>query len=272
MKPSGIITLTTDFGLGDPYVAVMKGVILSINPEARIIDVSHEIPPGALLQAAAVIEETHTYFPDGTVHVAVVDPGVGGERFPLAIEADGSWFVGPDNGVFALALEKKPSTSIIRLTKKEYFLSFISSTFHGRDIFAPVAAHITTGHAIAAMGEEIKKPAVIHMPRPHIQNDSLHGEVIRVDNFGNLITSIHQADMENFLQSDSPRIRVGELVVCGVRRIYTSVDKGEPLALYGSSGFLEIAVSAGNALDYLGLRVRDVLGTEIVVKRSERHV
>jgi len=268
MKVSGIITLTTDFGLGDPYVGVMKGVILSINPQAGIIDITHEIPPGAILQAAAVVEDAHRYFPDGTVHVAVIDPGVGGARLPLAIEADGSWFVGPDNGVFGPTLEKKMSISVIQLEKKEYFLSYISKTFHGRDIFAPVAAHITAGHTIAEMGQKIKNPVMLSMPQPRIRNDCLYGEVIRVDTFGNLITSIHKADMEHFLQEDYPCIRVGSLVVCDVRQIYASVSKGEPVALYGSSGFLEIAINAGSARDYLGLRVRDVLGAEVVVWRS----
>jgi len=267
MKTSGIITLTTDFGLRDPYVAIMKGVILSINPEAKIVDVTHQVPPGALLHAASVIRDTITYFPDGTINVVVVDPGVGGQRRSVAIETEHYFFVGPDNGMFWPIIEADNSSVVIHLEEKKYFLSPVSNTFHGRDIFAPVAAYASLGINIRGMGSVISDPVTLSMQRPKIKGCVLYGEVVRVDNFGNLITNIHRMDMEAFLQSETPSISIGELTTNDVRHVYTDVSKGEPLALYGSSNRLEIAVREGSASEYLGLTVDETVGMKIAVSK-----
>jgi S-adenosylmethionine hydrolase len=267
MKPSGIITLTTDFGLHDQYVAVMKGIILSINPNAVIVDVTHDIPPGSLLQAAQVINDTVPYFPQGTVHVAVIDPGVGGARLPVAVETNECFFVGPDNGIFWPVTEKLQVTRSVHLTEKKYFLAQISNTFHGRDIFAPVAAYITLGHDIKTMGIEIDTLMKLQIPRPHTENNVLHGQIIRVDNFGNLITNIHQEELERFLESAPVHICIGDMEIHEIRRIYTSVSEGEPLALYGSTCLLEIAVNAGRATDLLGLKASEIVGMDVTVTR-----
>jgi S-adenosylmethionine hydrolase len=267
MKTSGIITLTTDFGLRDPYVAIMKGVILSINPGARIVDVTHQVPPGALVHAASVIKDTITYFPHGTINVVVVDPGVGGQRRPVAIETEHYFFIGPDNGIFWPIIEEDRAPTAIHLEEKKYFLSPVSNTFHGRDIFAPVAAHISRGIDIRKMGPVIRDAVTLSIPRPEIKENVLCGEIIRVDNFGNLITNIHRTDMEAFLQTATPSISIGGLTIEDVRRVYTDVSRGEPLALYGSLNRLEIAVREGSASDCLGLTASEINGMKIAVSK-----
>jgi len=268
MKTSGIITLTTDFGLRDPYVAIMKGIILSINPEARIVDVSHQVPPGALMHAANVIKDTITYFPHGTINVVVVDPGVGGQRRPVAIETENYFFIGPDNGIFWPIIEADRSPTAIHLEEKKYFLSPVGNTFHGRDIFAPVAAHISRGIDIRKMGPVIRDPVALSIPRPEIKGDVLCGEIIRVDNFGNLITNINRTDMEAFLQSATPRISIRELTIEDVRHVYTDVPRGELLALYGSMNRLEIAVREGSASDILAITAGEAIGMKIAVSKQ----
>jgi S-adenosylmethionine hydrolase len=267
MKTSGIITLTTDFGLYDPYVAIMKGVILSINPGTRIVDVTHQVPPGALLHVASVIQDTIKYFPHGTINVVVVDPGVGGQRRPIAIKTEHYFFIGPDNGIFWSIIEEDKSSVIIHLEEKKYFLSPVSNTFHGRDIFAPVAAYISRGIDIRKMGPVIKDPVTFSFPRPKIEGNTLCGEIIRVDNFGNLITNIHRTDMDAFLRSSTPSISIGDLRIKGMRHVYTDVSRGEPLALYGSMKRLEIAVCGGSASDFLGFAAGEVIGMKITVSK-----
>jgi len=269
LKPSGIITLTTDFGLSDPYVAIIKGVILSINPQARIVDVTHRVSPGLLFQAAGIIEETVKYFPEGTVNLIVVDPGVGGQRRPIAFETEKSFFVAPDNGVLWPVLEGQGTSKVVHLTATKYFLPHISDTFHGRDIFAPIAAHISLGTDISKMGSIIADPMKLKILKPHIKGRVLYGEVIRVDNFGNLITNIHQAELEAFLQAASPIVRLGKLTIQEIRNIYTSVSEGEPLALYGSSHLLEIAVNMGKASDILGLRHDKIIGASVAITKND---
>jgi S-adenosylmethionine hydrolase len=268
MKTSGIITLTTDFGLYDPYVAIMKGVILSINPGTRIVDVTHQVPPGALLHVASVIQDTIKYFPHGTINVVVVDPGVGGQRRPVAIETEDHFFVGPDNGLFWPIIEEDRSPTVIHLEEQKYFLSPVSNTFHGRDIFAPVAAHISLGIDIRKMGSVISDPVTFSFPRSEIRGNVLLGKIIRVDNFGNLITNINRTDMEAFLQSATPRISIGELTIEDVRHVYTDVPRGELLALYGSMNRLEIAVREGSASDILGLTASEVAGMKVAVSKQ----
>jgi len=252
LKPSGIITLTTDFGESDPYGAMMKGVILSINPDANIIDITHQIPAGLIQEGGLIIKESYTYFPSGTVHIGVVDPGVGGKRRPIAVLADNHFFVGPDNGLFSTIIKAHVPTDIIHLKEKRYWMHKISPTFHGRDIFAPVAAHLSLGVDPFGMGEKIDNPTLLSYPLPRENNSDLVGEIIRVDHFGNLITNITREHLEPFLASKDLIIKVGRVTLKKISTTYNDVPEGQPLALIDSSHVLEIAINRGRAKDYLG--------------------
>ncbi|MGD9041183.1 MAG: SAM-dependent chlorinase/fluorinase [Desulfobacteraceae bacterium] len=270
MNASGIITLTTDFGLSDPYVAMMKGVILSINPGSQIVDISHQIRAGAIIQAAGLVHETFPFFPKGTVHVAVVDPGVGSERRPMGMEAGGHFFVGPDNGIFWPIIAGQKKTRIIHLTESTYFLPSISPTFHGREVFAPVAAHLSQGVPLKRMGAELSNPVKLHVPKPREERGVLYGLITRVDNFGNLISNIHRKDLESFLQSFEPMIEVRDLTIKTLHPTYADVQEGEPLALINSSDWLEIAVNLGRATQYAGLAPEEIIGAEVKVSKSKK--
>lgn len=267
MNPSGIITLTTDFGLSDPYVAMMKGVILSINPSAALVDMTHMIRVGSVSQAAAFLQETCAYYPPGTVHLAVVDPGVGSSRRPLAARAGGHFYVGPDNGLFWPLMQEDPERLVIRLQDSRFFLPAVSRTFHGREIFAPVAAHLALGAALRSMGPPLDDPVRLFLPRPRSSQDTLHGEVVRVDNFGNLITNILSQDLGQFLGSGQPRFEVGKLVIQKLSGTYADGEEGEPLALINSSDVLEFAVNLGRASQYVGLSEGEILGAPVRVTR-----
>jgi hypothetical protein len=270
MKSSGIITLTTDFGSADPYVSIMKGVILSINPEATLIDITHEIEPGGIAQAAAIIEESHSYFPYGTIHLGVVDPGVGGNRRPVVFATEGFFFVGPDNGIFWPVIKDSGRVAGVFLTEKDYFRKEISATFHGRDIFAPAAAHLSRGVDPLKMGQSISDPVKLEIPGPVEKGDSLSGIVTRVDRFGNLITNIHHDDLKRFLGNDGPVIKIGQMEMEGLGKTYSEVGEGEILALVGSSGFLEISESMGRACDRIIPDKEVKAGIKVKVTRNER--
>jgi len=257
---SKIVTLTTDFGNSDAYVAAMKGRILSITPEVNIVDVSHEIEPGNILQAAFVLSGSLGFFPEGTVHLVVVDPTVGSPRRGLAISSGGHFFVGPDNGVFTLFLG---GASVHELKRKEFFAKDISPTFHGRDIFAPVAAHLALGASVEAFGPEVSDPTLIEIPEPRIEKDKrIRGEVIHIDRFGNLVTNIKEELITDIVSGRRElNVVVKGRLIRGLKRYYSQGPKGELLALIGSSGHLEIAVSGGSARSLLAARV----GTEVEV-------
>ena len=247
-KKNAFLTLTTDFGTKDPYVGSMKGAILTINPKAVLVDVTHEIRPGAVPQAAYFIRETYRHFPKGTIHIAVVDPGVGGTRRPMALEASGYVFVGPDNGIFWKVMEQEPSYRAYHLTNTSFFRQDISRTFHGRDIFGPAAAHISTGVRLELMGDEMVDPTPLRQGTPKRKGNALLGEVIRVDRFGNIITNISVADLRAFTSRPQEiQTEIGKLKLSGLKETYCDVDQGIPLVLIGSSGLLEIAVNQGNA-------------------------
>jgi S-adenosylmethionine hydrolase len=268
MKPSGIITLTTDFGLSDPYVAMMKGVILSINPSVRVVDMSHLMPAGAVVETALLIREAAPFFPKGTVHVAVVDPGVGSHRRPIGVETDSYAFVGPDNGVLWPVTQHEPKAKVVHLTDAAYFLPRVTRTFHGREIFAPVAAYLSLGTDLLKMGALINDPVPLHVPEPFEKENCLYGHVIRVDHFGNLITNIHAKALADFLESAQPRIRVGDLTLERLKETYAHAERGELLALINSAGLLEVAVNMGRASEALGDRVEDIVGMPVKVSRS----
>lgn len=265
MKRSGLITLLTDFGLEDPYVSMMKGVILTINPGARIIDISHHVKAGSIIRAAGMIRETYPYFPEGTVHLTVVDPGVGGKRRAIILMAQSHLFVGPDNGIFWPIINLHQDIKIIHLTETNYFLPDVSDTFHGRDIFAPVAAHLSKGADPFEMGPAISDPVKLLLPAPHQKGGTLYGQVVSVDHFGNLITNIHRKELEGFAGDRTLVIRLEDLFIEGIRRTYAECGKNEILGLFGSSGYLEIAVNLGRVSDLLGLDETEIIGLEVEV-------
>ena len=251
-----IITLTTDFGTSDGYVGTMKGVILSIAPDVRLVDISHEIAPQHIRQAAYVLHDAASYFPQGIVHLAVVDPGVGGARRALAVRTSHEFLVGPDNGLFTLFLADEPDAECHMITNTQYLLPRISSTFHGRDVFAPVAAHLANGAGLADLGPRITDPVTFPIPRPEQQADgSWRGCVLYADHFGNLITSVTEDLLQQLLSSGrhSVEIVIGHQRISGIRHTFAEGAPGELVALVGSSGHLEIAVTNGNAARALSL-------------------
>ncbi|MFO7783231.1 MAG: SAM hydrolase/SAM-dependent halogenase family protein [Thermodesulfobacteriota bacterium] len=268
MKLSGIITLTTDFGWRDPYVAAMKGAILSIHPEAVLVDVTHDIEPGSIREAADILLQTVPCFPPGTVHVGVVDPGVGTDRRALAAESGGRFLVGPDNGLFWPLLLQDMERRVVHVRDERFFRRPVSSTFHGRDVFAPVAAHLASGRDPHEMGDIIEDPVALDVDRPREEGGALSGEVTRVDRFGNLVTNISWNELAAFLQGREPRIRTGDLEVKGLRACYGDVPAGEALALIGSTGCLEVSVSGGRASDRVTPAPGKVQGMKVRVTAS----
>ncbi len=267
-----IITLTTDFGQADGYVGTMKGVILSIAPQARIVDISHDIEPQNVRQAAYVLSTATPYFPPGTIHVVVVDPGVGSARRPIAVCSDRAYYVGPDNGVFSHVLagqhqvsgigdegsgeqpetrNSRPETqcSVIHLDQPQYWLAAISHTFHGRDIFSPVGAHLAAGVPFDALGTPIADPVTFPLPRPErLPDGSIRGQVLHADRFGNLITDI---PMSWLAAGDAWIFDIAGQRIEGLSVTYAAAERGELVALAGSEGLLEIAVREGSATERL---------------------
>jgi S-adenosylmethionine hydrolase len=241
-----IITLTTDFGLDDYYVGAMKGVILGINPDAQIIDITHSIPKYDVIKAAFTARNIYPYFPKGTIHVVVVDPGVGGKRKPIALHSEQGIFIGPDNGVFSFIYELSKEVRIREIANVEYMLEEMSNTFHGRDIFAPVAAQISLGLDINELGEGLESPVLLDFPEPTITEDEIIGEVIYTDSFGNLITNIKGDLIKGY-----SRIHIDKFIIDSVASSYQDADNGELLAIIGSSDFLEISVNRGSASELI---------------------
>ncbi len=255
MSRANVITLLSDFGLRDTYVAQMKGVILSLNPAARLIDITHEVAPGAVLEGALALESAAPWFPPGTVHLAVVDPGVGSARTALAAAAGGHFFVGPDNGLFSLVLAADPSPRLFRLREELVGAPKKSATFHGRDLFAPAAALLALGRPLEELGEPLSECVRLSLPEPRPVPGGLEGEVIHIDRFGNCVTNLRPAHLEG---------RGVAGVAAGgwrgaLRRTYADVAEGECLALWGSSGRLEVACRGGSAAQRLGLSVGDAV-------------
>ncbi len=249
-----IITLTTDFGLKDPYHGTMKGVILSINPGVSIVDISHLVSPGNILEGSFILLQAYSFFPEGTIHVGVVDPGVGGRRRPVVVETERYFFVGPDNGLFDLPLKGEVVRRVVHLTEERYFLEEISSTFHGRDIFAPVAAHLSLGRDPSAFGRAVQMVSHLHIPEPVRKEGSIHGRVIYIDTFGNLITNIEGRDIDTGIRH-RVKIEIGGISIEGMRDTYSCVGEGEVVALVGSCGFVEIACFRRRADEVLGVGV-----------------
>lgn len=261
MSNRRIITLTTDFGYQDPFVGVMKGVIFRINRDVDIIDLSHGIRPQDITDAAFTIGMNYSYFPDGTIHMVIVDPGVGSARRPLLVRAGHNYFIGPDNGVFSRIYETDRGViEAINITSLHYFLTSQSPTFQGRDVFAPVAAWLSKGVDMYKFGERIEDYEKIMLPVPvFLPNGGLSGQVIRIDRFGNAITNISPTDIERLSEQFPGQqvvVKVGQQKVA-LKRFYSETDEGVPGALINSSGLLEIFVYKGNAARACGIAVGD---------------
>jgi S-adenosylmethionine hydrolase len=237
-----IITLTTDFGWADYYVGCMKGVILSINPNVNIIDISHEIKPYDIIGCSYFLSSFYKYYPLNTINVVVVDPGVGSSRKPLLIKADEYYFIGPDNGIFSAVLDSADNVEIYHLTNSYYFSKFVSSTFHGRDIFAPVSAYLSLNTPVSKFGEKIKNINTINNCKPVVSQSKIIGSIIYEDRFGNLITNIKRELVQNI-----EKIVIGKVQIDKIRNTYSEVTKGDLLAIIGSSGYLEISANMDSA-------------------------
>jgi len=250
--------LTTDFGLADGYVGTMKGVILGIDPTVTIVDISHDIPPQDVREAAYVLYTAYTYFPQGTIHVVVVDPGVGSERRAIALRTPQATFVAPDNGVLSYIVAREKVEEIVSLTNPHYHLSPVSRTFHGRDIFAPIAAYLARGTPLTELGEPIAEIITFALPRPQVRADgTIVGAVIHIDRFGNLITSIMSKDLANHSLLREGIVKIKGQSIPRIVNTYAEVQPGKLLALIGSEGHLEISVSGGSASRTLGAKVGD---------------
>ena len=267
----GLITLTTDFGLKDGNVGVMKGVIWGIAPATQIVDLSHLIGPQNIPEAALILLRSAPYFPDGTVHVVVVDPGVGTARRPLVARLGGQYFVGPDNGVITLWLERTEGqgllpestqvTEFLHLDRPQYWLPEVSHVFHGRDIFAPVAAHLSSGVPLIKLGTPITDPTLLALPQPERTAIGWRGEVIHLDHFGNIATNLLRQHLEG-----QPVATVGlnGVKIQGMVHTFGERPTGEIIALFGSTGNLIVSEVKGNAAQRLSAKVGDRV--EVIIK------
>lgn len=249
---SQIITLTTDFGLQDQYVSAMKAVILGLTPDVRLVDISHEIPAQDIMAGAWVIRNSAFLFPKNTVHVVVIDPGVGTDRRPIILQVEDQIFVGPDNGLFSLFYSEFDCKAI-ELKNEKYWRKERSRTFHGRDIFAPVAAHLSNGVAPEEMGSPISDLVTYHWAVPIGDKDGLQGWVVHIDRFGNLITNISEKLIEEKVGRRKVRIYIGNTMIDHLVNTFGDVEDGDPAAFIGSSGMLEIGINKGNAAELLSV-------------------
>lgn len=270
-----IVTLTTDFGLNDHFVGAMKGVILEIVPEAAIVDISHAVQAFDVLDGAIAISQAYSYFPTGTVHVVVVDPGVGSTRRPIIASSDGYHFVAPDNGVLSMIYAKEERIHVRHVTSDHYFRQPVSNTFHGRDIFAPVAAYLAKQVDSHKFGEEIEDYVKFAAPRPKPAGENrIRAVVLKVDRFGNLITNVTPQDVPA-LFSEKPsafKIGVGSKEVTEIRTSYAEGTPGQVFAILGSMGYLEIAANRAPATQITGANkgseVNIVLGDAAAAGKS----
>ncbi len=268
-----VITLLTDFGNQDAYVGIMKGVIAGINPVANIVDICHSVPPQDIFSGAYLLYTSYKYFPRKTIHVAVVDPGVGSRRDIVCVETKDYFFLAPDNGLLSFIIQDEKPKSIFRITNSKYFLPSPSNTFHGRDVFAPVAAQLSLGVKPQKLGIKINQLEQLDIPRPvPKKKGQVEGQIIHIDRFGNLITNITKEYLVKGVGGQKPEVRskkpgafekisrekilsqhgtmettIGKKKIIGWSKTYTDVKSGEPLVLFGSAGFLEVSINQGNA-------------------------
>src|SRR5450755_3853503 len=263
MASPRVVTFTTDFGLQDPFVGIMHGVVLNIDPEVRIVDISHAVASFDVLDGAWSIAQSYRFFPPRSVHVVIVDPGVGGARRPILAETEDYIFVAPDNGVLSLVEAREPNFSVRHITADRYFLQPVSQTFHGRDIFAPVAAWLAKGVAPAEFGPEVTD--YVRLPLPAVERiggNSLRGAVLKVDKFGNLITNLSEQEAPALFAATPPSVQVliAGQTITRVCRSYAEGGDDEFFAILGSSGYLEIAARQASAAEKLSAGVGTPVG------------
>ena len=266
MRPNGIITLTTDFGLADSYVGSMKGVILGIVPEVRLVDITHAIGPQDTSQATYILKTFYRYFPAGTIHLVIVDPGVGSQRRAIALETPEATFIAPDNGILtevwgdARARWGPEGCMAVELTERRFWSERVSHTFHGRDIFAPVAAHLAAGVPLASFGPRLLAINELTFEQPtRGRNGELVGRIIHVDHFGNCITNITPRDLDLAGKNDRLTVDIIDQHISGLQHTYADGPVGALIALIGSSDHLELAVRNGNAAQTLGVGIGDIV-------------
>ena len=266
LKAAPVVTLLTDFGLVDPFVAMMKGVMLGLAPTLQIVDLCHSVEPQNVRQAAFMLMTSCGYFPRGSIHVAVVDPGVGTARSILACQTERFFFLAPDNGLLGPVLEGEKLVACVAVTNPAYFLERVSQTFHARDILAPVAAHLSLGVPLQELGPPTSPTGELRFLKPQwVDTQTLLGEVLYSDRFGNLVTNLYEEDIRKVVgASGLAQIRVAGNTIQGLSTSYAAEHSGILLAIIGSMGFLEIAVNLGSARDFLGVDI----GARVEVRRS----
>ncbi|HSL23347.1 MAG TPA: SAM-dependent chlorinase/fluorinase [Vicinamibacterales bacterium] len=251
MRPT--IALLSDFGGRDHYAGTMKGVILGICPDVTLVDISHDVPPHDVLTAALELAAAYKYFPQGTIFLAVVDPGVGSARRGLAADTGDFRFVAPDNGVLTAVFQEAPPRKVVELTERRYARPTVSRTFEGRDRFAPAAAWLAKGIQLAALGRPLTDYTRLEIPRPHAEADALHGEVLRTDRFGNVVTNIDRRTFEKFVEGDAVQIDAGTQRIGRLVATYADIGAEEICALFGSTDHLELAANSASAAERLAL-------------------
>ena len=255
-----LVVLLTDFGLEDGFAGVLKGVICSINPNAKVVDLSHNIKSFDILEGALVLKTHYKYFPKGTVFVVVIDPGVGTDRKPIVVETENYYFVAPDNGVLSLALQNEKIKRIVKIENRDLLLYRTNETFHGRDIFSPVGAYISKGYPVDKIGSQLKDIEVINIPKPYIDRDYLIGEIIKFDKFGNGITNIDKLPEFEYIEIKGQRIKK----VCNA---FLEGEHGKLNIIKGSFGFYEIFTPIDSAKDKFELKLKEKIKIKIRRKK-----
>jgi S-adenosylmethionine hydrolase len=256
-SPASIITLLTDFGDQDYFVGSMKGIILTINPQATIVDLSHHIAPHAIEEAAYVLKSSYTSFPDGTVHVVVVDPGVGSVRRPLLVKTDRYFFLAPDNGLLSYILDEENQIEVREITNRQFRLESAGTTFDGRDLFAPAAAWLTKDQPVSAFGQVVRDVRTFPIPKPRWESGTLVGEIVYVDRFGNLVSNITGAQLKELqaaTKRPKPLIRVADHLIEGLVDSYSEGSPEKPCALVNSNGYVELFLKQAAAAQLLKIR------------------
>jgi len=251
-----IVTLLSDFGQRDGFVGIVKGIVLGISPGATIVDLSHDVPPQDVTGGALILASAVGYFPDRTIHLAVVDPGVGTARRPILVETERFVLIGPDNGLLSVAADSAPVRRVVHLDRPEYFSPSPSHTFHARDVFAPVAGHCARGVDCASLGSTLDDFVRLSLPAVRRLEDALEGQVIHIDRFGNLMCNIRREDLSGFREVELS-ISIGGVQIAGISPHYSAVREGKPVALWNSWGRLEVAVRNGSAVRHLRTRNGD---------------
>jgi len=261
MTENRLITLTTDFGLKDHFVGAMKGVIVKICPDVNFVDISHKVQPHDVFEAMMIFKNSYKYFPDRTIHLVVVDPGVGSNRRPLLVYSENQYFIGPDNGVFSPLFQKEEDVLVIDITADHYFMKDVSYTFHGRDIFAPVAGYLAKGVDLKSFGDPVTDYIKLDFPKPKAPDKStLEGEIIYADNFGNLISNVASSHFQTFLNNSAQKtfkITIGNNEINKISQYYDEFPPGNLCAIFGSTDHLEFSLLQESAEKKLGLKPKE---------------